>query len=236
MKNIFLFLAIPLFSFSQDYSYSIPDNNNLIPDFVESLAQGEDDIKVLLELYQKKNISKDSLYYFIDVLDSNYFVNNPKEPLVILKFRNIFFLDQYYPHKYDYGECESFNEVKKIDEALQLEFVELTKLDNFEKLFWNGWVNGTFPLLLRHSRSLKTSFFKDNFHVYMSFLDNDFTVMNVPKGAIDYYLKASRQKQYFQTTDGEVSIDGVHTLLPRISEAELLEVFEELQITNPVYK
>ncbi len=173
MKKIVLLLIFPLFSLAQEPSFVYElepiDTNKLINDFSVTIAQGNDDVLSLLSLYQKVNLPKDTLDYFMVLLDSNYLVNNPEEPLVILKFRQIFFKDQYSRYKYEYGEFESFKEVKETDETLQKEFVVLCKSNDMDTLFWNGWVNSTFSLLLTHSRYLTNSFFKDNFYLYMSF-------------------------------------------------------------------
>ena len=72
----------------------------------------------------------------------------------------------------------------------------------------------------------------------MSYLDNDFTIINVPRHLLDEYLKESYGKQFFETGYGMYysKLHKKRILLPKIEEEELIKVFKKLKIQNPKYK
>ena len=215
--------------------------------FVKALEYVCDDtIKSASLLTFQDVILNDSILFCFHKRNMSFMLNHLDEPLEGVFFRYIHFLDQFYRKSINGDKRDSLKigrlTLKKVDSVLQGFFTKLSRFYNIEKKPAIGSLFDSFSLLLLHSsfevNEDENLFFTTNFHIFMSYLDNDFTIINVPRHLLDGYLKESYGKQFFETGYGMYysKLHKKRILLPKIEEEELIKVFKKLKIQNPKYK
>jgi len=239
MNRLFIILIICAFKCTLSYSQSnSTDAQHTIDSLLMHIKHGSDDFTIVTALFgYDKNLSEDSLNSLFDITTDNYFKNTKSNNKELDKqFRQICFSDQLFRIKCYYHNSIDYSEVQKNDSLLQIQFLSLMENHPELHLFDGSFYQRTFGMLLTHAVTTpQTRFFVDNFYKYSSAFGNDFNDKNI-QNLLDLYLNFFFEKQYFNTEYGKSRLpDNSFGLLPRITEAELKEVFFELKIFDAKY-
>jgi hypothetical protein len=209
--------------------------------FNKTIFYRNDDLDILLSLYQtNKSLSDDSLSRLLDELNLNYLKKRKNSYLEIDNiFRFIYFKDQYYRIKCYNHKLINYEEVKKHDSLLQNLFIATIECNNKIPILGDSHYQKTFDVLLSHSTAtFNTNFFETYFYKYSEALGNDYKTTNLLNSLIDLYLHIRYEKQYFETGAGKTRdlSNNKLIMLPKITEEELMALFNKLNIKNPIYK
>jgi len=239
MKTIILYILLLIGYNNLTYSQASSITENLQTDsLMNKLLTGNDDISIILGLYEiNQDLTEDSLLILLNISNQNYLNNdNSRKAEPDLKFRYIFFSDQYYRIKCYYHKQIEYDVVIRNDSILQSLFLAVVNEHSNLHIFTNSIFQMTYSLLLIHSVSSNIGFFENNFHKYASPFSNNFKNNNSLKAYIDLYLKFKYNKQYFGTEYGKGRIsDGTFGLLPKISDNEFIELLSYLKVYDAIY-
>ena len=202
------------------------------------LRQGSSDLSIIIDLHlHNKTLSEDSLNKLFLISNQNYCDNiKVKNIKLDIKLREIYLSDQIYRNKCYYQQTIKYNVVQSNDSLLQIKFSNLIPDHTKINMFQNQIYQMTFYMLLIHSVSSHTNFFKNSFHVYSNAFSNDFSGFGDLKGLIDIYLNFKYKKQYFETEWGKGRLeDKSFGMLPKITKNELDNIFADLKVIAPKY-